>query len=132
MEYKDIIIAILTGGVAAAVVKFIADAIAWRRNRNAEKADKEEEDIREWLKRIEKQIEQIEEKNDAQSEALKFVLYDRIRDLGRYYISQGNIDIDDRRIFNEMHSSYHDGLHADGDLDVLKNQVNTLPLKIEK
>jgi len=125
MDYKDIIIAVLTGGVGAAVVKFVFDAVAWRRNRKAEKEDRQESNAEERLKKIEAQ-------NKAQSEAIKFILYDRIRYLGQYYVSEKEINIDDRRILNEMHCSYHQGLGGNGDLDVLMKQVNNLPLKLNK
>lgn len=61
--------------------------------------------------------------------ALKWVLYDRIRYLGQAYIADGSVDFDDRRILREMHSSYHDGLGGNGDLDDLMTQVSGLPLK---
>ena len=60
---------------------------------------------------------------------LKWVIYDRIRFLGQNYISAGRVDFDDRRILNEMHTCYHDGLGGNGDLDNLMHQVNDLPLK---
>lgn len=65
---------------------------------------------------------------DALKVGLKWVLYDRIRHLGQKYIAAGTVDFDERRILNEMHSSYHDGLGGNGDLDVLMGQVNRLPL----
>lgn len=123
MDYKDIIIAILTGGVGAAAVKFIFDGIVWRRNRKAEKEDRKELNT-------EERLEKIEQQNKAQSEAIKFILYDRIRFLGQYYVSQNEINLDDRRILNDMHRSYHNGLGGNGDLDVLMKQVNELPLKM--
>ena len=60
---------------------------------------------------------------------LKWVLYDRIRYLGQRYISDGKVDFDDRRILNEMHKSYHEGLSGNGDLDNLMAEVNRLPLE---
>lgn len=66
---------------------------------------------------------------DAQNEAMKYVLYDRIRFLGQAYIDAGEIDFDDRRILNNMHHSYYFGPGGNGDLDTLMNKVNHLPLK---
>ena len=37
--------------------------------------------------------------------------------------------VDDRRVLNEMHHCYHDGLGGNGDLDNLMQEVNKLPLK---
>ena len=61
--------------------------------------------------------------------ALKWVMYDRIRYLVQAYIEAGKIDFDDRRILREMHTSYHEGLGGNGDLDDLMAQVGRLPLK---
>lgn len=66
---------------------------------------------------------------DALKAGLKWVLYDRIRHLGQKYIAAGGVDFDDRRILNEMHTSYHEGLGGNGDLDVLMGEVNRLPLR---
>ena len=60
--------------------------------------------------------------------AVKWVMYDRIRHLGRAYLDEGSIDFDDRRILREMHNSYHNGLGGNGDLDDLMAQVGQLPL----
>ncbi len=114
MGYTEIIIAILTGGVGAAIVKGIIEAVS-RKKLN-----------------LRERLEKIEAQNKAQSEAIKYILYDRIRYLGQYFISEGKINLDDRRILNDMHRSYHEGLNGNGDLDVLMRQVNELPLKIEK
>ena len=55
--------------------------------------------------------------------------YDRIRHLGQKYIADGSVDFDDRRILNQMHKSYHDGLGGNGDLDNIMGEVNKLPLR---
>lgn len=133
---KDFLIAVVSGGVGAAVIKLIGDGLIWRRNRKAEKEDraeqkKEDADKQEALQ-TEKRLEAIEAKTDAQSAALKYILYDRIRYLGQAYIADGEIDFDDRRILNDMHHSYHFGLCGNGDLDTLMAEVNRLPLKKNK
>lgn len=116
-----------------AVIEGIREALKWSRTRKAQKEDKAEakEEYRQKQSdlRTEERLEAIEKKTDAQSEALKFILYDRIRYLGQAYIAEEEIDFDDRRILNEMHRSYHVGLHANGDLDNLMRDVNALPLK---
>ena len=50
-------------------------------------------------------------------------------ELARYYSANGAVDFDDRRILNQMHKSYHDGLGGNGDLDNIMSEVNRLPLK---
>ncbi len=133
---KEILIAMLTGGAVVAVIEGIREAIAWYRNRKAVKEDRaEEKDEYEQKQRdlkTEDRLTSIEKKMDAQNEAMKYVLYDRIRYLGQAYIAEGEIDFDDRRILNNMHHSYHFGLCGNGDLDTLMNEVNHLPLKRQR
>ena len=121
---KVILLAVLSGGIGAGALKLIGDKLAWKREREAKKEDNAE-------KRTQERLKAIEEKTDAQSEALKYMLYDRIRYLGQAYISDGEIDFDDRKILNDMHRVYHFGLNGNGDLDGLMNQVNALPLKLK-
>ena len=129
----DVIIAIISGSIGAAIINLIAEAFSWHRNRKAAKedrAEKKKDDAEVQANRhTEERLKAIEAKTDAQSEALKFILYDRIRYLGQAYIADGEIDFDDRRILNDMHRSYHSGLGGNGDLDVLMQEVNRLPLK---
>jgi len=113
---------ILSSGVLVAVIEGIKEAFRFRRERKAKKEDDDSQNA-------EERLETIERKMDAQTEALKFVLYDRIRYLGQAYIAETEIDFDDRRILNDMHRSYHNGLGGNGDLDVLMREVNSLPLK---
>ncbi len=114
--------AVLTGGVAVAVIQGIFELFKWRLNRKAKKED--------FTKlNIEKRLDTLEGQNAVQSEALKYMMYDRIRYLGQGYIADGEIDFDDRRILNSMHSVYHNGLHGNGDLDNLMSEVNQLKLK---
>ena len=123
---KTILIALLSGGVCATLLKLIGDNLSWNRKRKVLKKEKAvsdaEKEESEWRK-------DMERKNDIQSEALKFILYDRIRYLAFAYIKDNEIKFDDRRILNEMHRVYHEGLGGNGDLDALMNSVKKLPLK---
>ena len=120
---SDILIAIISGGAVVAVIEGVREYLTWRRNRRATLEDRQD-------RQIEKRLEKIEAESEAQSEALKFILYDRIRYLGQAYIAEGEIDFDDRRVLNDIHRSYHEGLHGNGYLDTLMAEVNRLPLKI--
>ena len=101
---------LLGGSAVAALINAVAEGIRQRRKRKYDKADGKDKNI------------------EALKAGLKWVLYDRIRHLGQRYIAAGFVDFDDRRILNEMHGSYHDGLGGNGDLDNLMGQVNRLPL----
>lgn len=119
---ENTITAFLTGGAIVALIQGIFGVVMWILNRNAKKNDDVELDVKEELAVLKKQ-------NGVQSEALKYIMYDRIRFLGQAYIAEGEIDFDDRRILNSMHSVYHNGLKGNGDLDTLMGEVNTLKLK---
>ena len=87
------------------------------------------EGIRQRRKRKYDKTDSMDKNLEVLKTGLKWVIYDRIRFLGQNYISAGRVDFDDRRILNEMHTCYHDGLGGNGDLDNLMHQVNDLPLK---
>lgn len=123
-----ILTAVLTGGFAVSLVNLIRDVIMWKKNRKAAKEDKEDQ-------KIEERLKAIEDTTAVLVKAEKYNLYDRIRFLGQEYIKAGEVDFDDRRILNDMHSVYHskmpDGLGGNGDLDELMKSVNKLPLKMK-
>ena len=119
---NEILIALISGGAIVAIIEGVREWLRWKRERKAKKEDTKELNI-------EQRLSNMETQNIAQSEALKYILYDRIRFLGQAYISEGEIDFDDRRILNAMHSVYHSGLNGNGDLDNLMRDVNALKLK---
>lgn len=131
---KDAVLVFLSGGVAVALIEVVKELILWSKNRKAKKEDdameREDEKERQEAMHINERLETIEKKTDAQSEALKYIMYDRILYLGREYIKKGNITFDERQILNNMHNSYHNGLGGNGDLNTLMHEVNELPLKI--
>ncbi len=110
---KTVLVAIISG-VCVALINQLG---SWMREKDGRKDEK--------TKAFDKSIENIKK-------GLMYVLYDRIRFLGQEYIRQGYVDFDDRRVLNDMHSSYHNGLGGNGDLDNLMKAVNSLPLKGEK
>ena len=118
----EVLIAILSGGAAVALIEGLRE---WLGRRYEQRARKEALAQR----KIEERLTAMEEQNIAQSEALKYILYDRIRFLGQAYIAAGEIDFDDRRILNSMHAAYHSGLKGNGALDNLMRDVNALRLK---
>ena len=119
---STLLVALLGSSALAATVAGFFEMLRFRRERKAKKEDSAELNI-------EKRLNAIETQTAAQSEALKYIMYDRIRFLGQEYIAEGEIDFDDRRILNAMHSVYHSGLNGNGDLDNLMRDVNALKLK---
>lgn len=106
-----IVSGVLGGSAVAALINAIAEGVRQKRKRKYDKDDGKDKDT------------------EALKAGLKWVLYDRIRFLGQHYICAGSVDFDDRRILNEMHACYHNGLGGNGDLDNLMGEVNRLPLK---
>lgn len=131
---KEFILVFLSGGVAVALIEVAKELILWTKNRKAKKEDdaveRQDKKKRQEAMQIDERLAVIEKKTDAQSEALKYIMYDRILYLGREYIKRKEITFDERRILNNMHSSYHNGLGGNGDLNTLMHEVNELPLKI--
>ena len=122
---REVLIAVLTGGVIVAIIEGVREFLTWRRNRKAVLEDRQ-------ALNSDKRLEKVERQVGALVESQKYILYDRIRFLGQSYIADGEIDFDDRRILNDMHRAYHSGLGGNGDLDILMNEVNKLSLKKTK
>lgn len=104
---------LLGGSAVAAVVNQIGETIRQKRAQEYKTESAENETL------------------SAIKEALKWVMYYRIRIDGQNWIKEGSIDYDNRRILNEMHRCYHVGLDGNGDLDNLMKEVNSLPLKYD-
>ena len=121
-DWIKVLLGVLGGGGGVAIINAIANRADFKRRRKAEKEDKAALDV-------EREIRALKATVSAIKDGMKFVLYDRIRFLGQAYIADGEIDFDDRRILNNMHQSYHNGLDGNGDLDNLMGEVNRLPLK---
>lgn len=118
----DFLVVLLSGAAAAAFIEGVIGIAKLRIDIKARREDAKKAEKEEWQKRM-------EENNAVQNEALKFILYDRIKYLAQTYIAAGEVDFDDRRILNAMHKVYHGGLDGNGDLDDLMNAVGELPLK---
>ena len=102
----EVLIALISGGVAASVVGGIFSVITFKLNRKAQKEDK----------------------SDDITSGLRMLLYDRIKHLGKSYITRGNIHAEELEDLIAMHKVYHDTLHGNGFLDELMIQVRHLPI----
>ena len=120
---------LLTGASAAAVIKLIDNLIQWMLKRKAAKEGKTEAEADKQKKSEQERLEATVKKLDALKIGVRIILLDRIQHLGQAYIRDGEVDFDDRRRLNDMHSVYHSSLGGNGDLDVLMHEVNSLPLK---
>lgn len=107
----EIIIAVLGGSALSALINQVGNYIAERRRRKDSKEDTEDA------------------KDAAVRQGMKLLLADKIQYLGLKYIEEGEITFSNRKMLNEMHSTYHNGLGGNGDFDGLMKEVNELPLK---
>lgn len=107
----EIIIAVLGGSALSALITQIGSYVSDRRKRKDTIEDK------------------AEDKDAALKQGMKLLLADKIQYLGLKYIEEGEITFSNRKMLNEMHSVYHNGLGGNGDFGGLMKEVNELPIK---
>lgn len=110
----------LGGAGGAALVTGLFGLCQWLLNRKSKKADHAAADYGELLRRME-----------VLFLADRTILYDRIKYLGKSYIAQGCITVEDLEDLERMHSVYHDKDKLDGNgfLDDLMRKVRALPVR---
>ena len=106
----DALIIALGGGSAAAVVSGAVQVILWALARRAAKDDK------------------ASDGNKEIKDAIRALMYDRIKYLGQRYIGEGGVALDDLESFLDMHGCYRD-LEGNGGLDTLVSKVKALPIR---
>lgn len=126
---NEVLLCLLSGGVAAAVIKAAESLITWKLNRKAAQEDKEDNKKELALKNEQAVVEQLKTEVASLRLGERVILRDRIRYLSRVYIKSGEIDFDDRQDLVDMHSVYHTELGGNGNLDGLMKDVMDLPLK---
>lgn len=108
---SEIIIAVLSGSALSALITQVGNYISERRKRKDSKEDTEDT------------------KDAAVRQGMKLLLADKLQYLGLKYIKEGEITFSNRKMLNEMHSVYHNGLDGNGDFDELMKEWNELPIK---
>ncbi len=106
MEAINLIIGILGAGIGSGIM-MIFHAILQRRWQRQDKS---------------------EEKMDAQTEALKVIMVDRVKCLGREFINQRYISLDDKETIKEMYHAYK-RLGGNGHLETLMDEINRLEVR---
>lgn len=69
--------------------------------------------------------------DDAIAKGVRQLLYDRIKEKGKSYISKGEITDEELQDIISMHSIYHTDLDGNGYLDELMNSVKRLKLIVK-
>lgn len=117
----ELIKTFLGGAGGAAIVAGLFALIQWRLNRKAQKEDKAAD-----RKQAETEgMKEILQKMDVLFLADRTILFDRIKHLGKSYISRGYITVEELEDLKLMHQVYHDPdkLNGNGFLDALMDTV---------
>jgi len=148
-EVLRTVLMFLFGAGGLALINIIQERWRVRYQRKAEKEDRAEEredkldeiskQLSDYIKKQDEfnkkttaHIEEMEKSDDAQVEALKYVLLDRILYIGQSHIKHGEVSFDERKRLREMHDVYHQRLGGNGDADQIMKSVDDLPLKQPK
>lgn len=128
------VVAFLCGGGGLAIINIIQERWKWKHDRKATVEDREAakdeklDKIEDKLTKVQEKLDALEKKDQGNSEAMSYVLLDRIIYIGQSYIRKGEVSFDDRRRLRDMHSVYHN-LGGNGDADFIMHAVDELPLK---
>lgn len=117
----DTLTAFIVGAGGAAIVKGLFDLVQWFLSRRAKKQDTAQE--KEQL-----DYKEVNRKLDVLFLADRTILYDRIKHLGKSYITRGWVTVEELEDLTNMHKVYHDKdkLNGNGFLDELMKTVNSL------
>ena len=81
-----------------------------------------------WLTRKWAKSDKDESKLDAVVVAQKLLMMDRVRYLGKTYLKDGSISLEDKENLEEMHKAYK-ALGGNGHLDTVMEEIERLPVK---
>ena len=123
---------VLSGASGAAIFAGVFSLLQWLLNRKAAKADKAEEQKRKAEEKVAMADKNLNQKVDALCVAVRELLYDRIKHLGKAYLDRGYISTEELEDFLGMHKTYHDTLEGNGFLDEIVRQVKALPIRDRK
>lgn len=126
---NELLLCVLSGGVAAACIKALESLLTWKLNRKASQEDRAEELRLAGEKELEASIEALQVSVEELRAGEKIILYDRVKYLARSYVEDGEIEFNDREDLLAMHSIYHEQLGGNGNLDALMDQVMALKVK---
>lgn len=127
---EDILGYVLTGGAAAAGVKLLDNLIQWGLARRAAVKDKAAEIHKKTEAEKEQELTDVKKTVQHLASGQMIILHDRIKYLGRCYIKDCEIRLDDREDLLKMHDAYH-LLGGNGNLDALIDDVLDLPLRYD-
>lgn len=74
--------------------------------------------------------ETLEDSENVQNKALRYIMLYIIQERAKELISQGYVTVDDRRSLHAWHDLYHNELKGNGDASALMGAVDRLELKV--
>ena len=98
---ETVLVALLSGGIGSGVVGIVLAVLQ-----------------RKWAK---------EDRVDALVSAQKVLMVDRVRHLGKSYISEKEISVEDKENLGEMYKAYK-ALGGNGHLDTIMKEIDRLPV----
>ena len=111
---SEALIALLSGGIGAAVAAGIMSIVLYKIKRSDAKADKKEQ------------------KAAVETTALRYIMLFVIRQQGTEFVRHGSITWEDRKMMHKWHDLYHNGLGGNGDADLLMSEIDELPLDMKE
>ena len=111
---SETVIALLSGGIGAAVATGVMSIILYKIKRNDSKKDAQAN------------------KCIMQTTAVRYLMLHAIRNECEKFIARGHIPYEDRRMLHKWHDLYHDELGGNGDAKLLMEAVDELPLIIRE
>ena len=141
----EVIVPIILGVIASGGLwTFIQFLVNRRDEKKKQKADKSNEiaktvtatqkalnDLSKAVSTLQKSVDQNNKDMGLQSEALMAIAQDRIIFLAREFIKQGWIYEDDLNNLHRLADAYRD-LHGNGEVKILMDMVDKLPVKIRE
>lgn len=109
---SELVLALVSGGVGAAIAGGIMGLITYKVKRHDEKTDKQNG------------------RCAIQTTAIQYLMLHAIRDECEKHIVRRYISYEDRRMLHKWHDLYHKKLGGNGDADLLMAAVDELPLRI--
>lgn len=109
---SELVLALISGGVGAAIAGGIMGLITYKVKRHDEKKDKQSGTCA------------------LHTTAIRYLMLYIIREECEKHIQRNGISYEDRRMLHKWHEVYHKELGGNGDADLLMAAVDDLPLKI--
>lgn len=123
---SDAVLVALIGGVTAASVSGLFGIIMWVLNRKAKKEDQTYQRAASICSARGDELRELKRQMGVVMLADRTILYDRIKQQAKSYITRGHVTVEELEDLNMMHSVYHDKDKLDGNgfLDNLMHTVN--------